>query len=145
MHNIFGFVSGKQDDFKFGIKSIASTFLFVRMEKYTRDKVTTNQFGGYRRVFEEAYIKLDKSAKGSIFHHRIIFYNLGGVHFLVRSAVDVYVKDLVPTPSGEAGVLGNSPQDEDLVAYMEATALCKVPPSFADIPDAPGMTVRERG
>lgn len=66
------------------------------MDQRTREEIPEGKFCGFRNSFEEAYTKLPASAKGSTSHHRIACYSFDGLKFLVRFAVDAYVKSNIP-------------------------------------------------
>ncbi|KAL8791338.1 MAG: hypothetical protein Q9195_005957 [Heterodermia aff. obscurata] len=90
IRQLYDFINGDQQRFKFGIELIGNTLILTRGEPQSRDTTPRNRFVGYRHSFEEAYTKLHPVAQGSTSHHRIITYTLGGLQFLVRSAVDGY-------------------------------------------------------
>jgi len=141
LRRLFAFVSGDGEDFEFGVESIGTTLLFARMEKQTRDLIPEGRFQGYRQAFEEEYTKLEKSAKGSTSHHRIVHYDFGGLRLLVRSAVDAYIGELAPTLDQETSQHSQQDGDEDLVKFIKVTSLGRAAPSIIETPKAPGLTV----
>ena len=90
IRKLYGFVTGELIPFRFGVTIIGNTALFTRMENNTRDELATSSFQGYREAFETAYTKTVIEARGSTSHHRILDYDLGGLRFLVRYAVDAF-------------------------------------------------------
>ena len=145
LRKLLGFVSHEDDEFQFGVEVIESTVLLVRMEKGTREEVSSEVWRGYRRAFEEAYTKLSKSAKGSTSHHRIVSYKFGGLKLIVRSAVDAYLKDLLTKPGSSPDTEKDQLHQDDLCEYMKATSLEQEGPSVVEEPKAPGLAVVRGG
>lgn len=140
LRKLFEFVSHENEDFQFGVQVVGKTAMFVRMEKQTRKVIPQGQFQGYRRAFQDEYMKVAASAEGSTSYHRIVEYRFGGVRLLVRSAVDAYLGD-----SALKSKQGIDEQDEEgqgsLVKSMRATALDTVAPSVIENPEAPSLTI----
>ena len=121
-------MAGDSSSFNFGATILGNTTLFTRIEDRTREETSRSGFRDYRRAFEEAYLKIPVSAKGSTSHHRVVRYVFGGMTFLVRSAVDAYLRDRV---EGVERADGDKRTDgEDLVDFVKALSLDEPPPSF---------------
>lgn len=65
--------------------------IFSRDEAINSEFIGESQFRGFGRQSGKSYTI--PQAKGSTSHHRIIYYQLGSLNFLVRHEVDGYVKD----------------------------------------------------
>ncbi len=141
LRKLFEFVSHENEDFRFGVQVVGKTVLFVRMEKRTREAIPHGQFQGHRRAFQDGYTKFASSAEGSTSAHRIVKYDFGGLHLLVRSAVDAYFKDSTSIPSQGVDEPDEEGEIENLVDSTSATALDTVAPSVAETPKAPGLTI----
>ena len=98
IRKLYGFVTSEPEAFEFGVEIFGNTALFIRMERQTREELSSTTFHGYRQAFEEQYTKLSASAKGSTSHHRVVKYKFGGLVLLVRSGVDAYLQELVKGP-----------------------------------------------
>ena len=145
LRKLLGFVSQEDDKFQFGVEVVEGTVLFVRMEKGTREEVSPETWRGYRSAFEEAYTKMCKSAKGSTSHYRIVSYRFGGLKFIVRSAVDAYLEDLVPKPKSLSDTGNDQHAEDELCEYMKAASLGQEGPSVVEEPEAPGIEVIRGG
>lgn len=65
--------------------------IFSRDEAINSEFIGESQFRGFGRQSGKSYTI--PQAKGSTGHHRIFYYQLGSLNFLVRHEVDGYVKD----------------------------------------------------
>lgn len=92
LRQLYGFISGDEKTFRFGVESVGNVTVFTRAEPQSRETLSRNTFAGYRQSFEEAYTRLHGSARGSTSHHRIVNYTIGGMNFLVRSGTDAYLR-----------------------------------------------------
>ena len=95
LRQLYGFASGDEKYFEFGVEVVGDTVVFTRVEPRSRETIAANKFAGYRQSFEEAYTKLHSAAKGSTSHHRLVTYTIGCLRFLVRSGTDAYRPDAV--------------------------------------------------
>ena len=139
LRKLLDFVSHEDDEFQFGVEVIERTVLLVRMEKGTREEVSSGVWRGYRSAFEEAYTKVSKSAEGSTSHHRIVSYKFGGLKLIVRSAVDTYFADLLTQPGSSQDTEKDQHDEKNLCEYMKAASLGQEGPSVVEEPNAPGI------
>lgn len=143
LRHLLGFVSGKAEDFNFGVEVVGNVATFTRMEKRSREVIPPGKFQGYRRAFEESHTRIARSAQGSTSHHRVIRYRLGALQLLVRFAVDAYLPDQASghkgSPSAHISI------QEGLVSILKATSLATDALSIEDTPEAPGLTLVQGG
>ncbi|KAJ5381610.1 geranylgeranyl pyrophosphate synthetase [Penicillium cataractarum] len=71
------------------------TAIFCREEPAAYEVIGLGKFRGYGHEFEKAYTTCQ--IKGSTGHFRVISYQLGSLHFLVRHETDGFVGE-IPTP-----------------------------------------------
>ena len=134
VRKLYGFVTGESSSFKFGVAILGKkTALFTRIEDRTREEGPSPGYREYRRAFEEAYLKIPASAKGSTSHHRVVRYVLGRMTFLVRSAVDAYLRDRMGRVEQASGGGEGETSPEELVDILKAMALDEPTPSFTSM------------
>lgn len=97
------------------------------MEDRTRDEPRLHR--EYRQAFEAAYLKIPLSGKDSTSHHRVVRYVFGGMTFLVRSAIDAYLRDRVEELEPADGDKQTSP--EELTDFVKAMSLGEPAPSLS--------------
>lgn len=112
------------------------------MDQRTREEIPEGKFCGFRNSFEEAYTKLAASAKGSTSHHRIACYSFDGLKFLVRFAVDAYVKSNIP--EHDKSKCNVDSDLDDVIENVKAISLGKAR-TMEDRPLVGGVKVIEGG
>lgn len=142
LRKLYGFVKGELDDFKFSVEIVGTTAVFSRMDQRTREEIPEGKFCGFRNSFEEAYTKLAASAKGSTSHHRIACYSFDGLKFLVRFAVDAYVKSNIP--EHDKSKCNVDSDLDDVIENVKAISLGKAR-TMEDRPLVGGVKVIEGG
>ena len=96
------------------------------MEDRTREEPLRKD---YRQAFETAYLKISLSGKDSTSHHRVARYVFGGMTFLVRSAIDAYLRDRVEELELADGDKQTSP--EELTDFVKAMSLGEPTPALS--------------
>lgn len=76
--------------FRFDVDCGGDTVFFSRRENSPTE--TINDLRGYGHTFPERYTTWDADVRQSCSHQRIIQYEFGGVHLLLRSETDAYLK-----------------------------------------------------
>ena len=136
----------RREDFKFGVHVIGKTALFVETMEQTRNETPPSQFRGHRWAFQDAYTKVESSAKESRSHYRIVEYYFGGLRLLVRSGVDAYLKDIASIPTQEIEPKDESEEeDKSNKESAKATALGSAAPPSNKRPRVPGLLVVDGG
>ncbi|EGX92194.1 geranylgeranyl pyrophosphate synthetase [Cordyceps militaris CM01] len=79
------------EGFTIYVEVVQNTALFCRDEAVTAESGRDYGFWGHGCEFEKAYTV--PRVAGSTAHHRVISYQFGGLHFLVRHETDGYVED----------------------------------------------------
>ena len=126
IRKLYGFITGDGKPFNFGVTILGNTALFTRMEDRTRDEWPQKK---YREAFETAYLKISLSGKGSTSHHRVVRYIFGGMTFLVRSAIDAYLRNRVEQLELAGGDKQASP--EEVTYFVKAMSLGEPTPSLS--------------
>ncbi len=91
MAKLFDSITGTPKSFEIDVECMGNTFLFVRNEKKTTERISC--FRGYGFTFPDEYTKWDSEVKGSSSHHRIAQYDFAGLKFLLRFQTDGYLVD----------------------------------------------------
>jgi hypothetical protein len=118
--NLLRFAGSQPKPFRFDVDLIGDTLLFVRKERSPTELITDLQ--GYGHTFPDAYTTWDAGVKNSCSHQRIIRYMFGGLHLMVRSETDGYVKQPgVETPLNIQGSKNQS-SVEDALSTMAVTS-----------------------
>lgn len=126
IRKLYGLVTGDGKPFKFGITILGNTALFTRREDRTRDEQLQKE---YRQAFETAYLKISLSGKDSTSHHRVVRYAFGGMTFLVRSAIDAYLRDRVEQLEPADGDKQTTP--DELTDFVKAMSLSEPTPRLS--------------
>ncbi|KIW22050.1 uncharacterized protein PV07_12555 [Cladophialophora immunda] len=87
-------VRGEDRTFRFGMHRIANTVFLVRKPNHPQELIENVR--GYGHTFPEAYTVWPAIVKGSASHQRIIRYQFGELHCLLRFEGDGYLEDQVP-------------------------------------------------
>ncbi len=95
--NLMRCASSQPRPFRFDIDVVGETLFLVRREKSPLEQIT--DLRGYGHTFPEAHTSWDAEVGGSCSHQRIIDYDFGGLHLLVRTETDAYVKEPNSTPA----------------------------------------------
>ncbi|KAH7122785.1 hypothetical protein B0J11DRAFT_616147 [Dendryphion nanum] len=114
MGSLLRFVRRIDKPFRFVVEVVNKTVFFVRTEN-SPDEVIEG-VKGYGHTFPENYTTWENEVKGSQTHQRMIRYQFGGFHYIVRFECDGYLKD------------GNSPltkpsNDGDITTLLEASTI----------------------
>ncbi|KAF5228174.1 hypothetical protein FAUST_11281 [Fusarium austroamericanum] len=107
---------GDLEPFTIGVEVIGTTALFRRDETAVTRFIEPHEFRGFGHEFEKAYTA--EQVADSTGHHRIIEYQFGGLHFVVRYEADGYVED-AKTDLFQ----GKTSQDDPLAASMRVISL----------------------
>ncbi|KAL9947570.1 hypothetical protein ACHAQF_007321 [Verticillium nonalfalfae] len=147
--NLLRFTSGDDKAFRMLVNVVGSTVHLIRRENSPKE--TIDGIRGYGHTFPDAYTTLDREARGSASHQRILGYCFGGLRCLVRHEGDGYLSALageaVATRAGPASLAaeesttvpsGHSPV-EDLAASLSTEAISPAIPV-----DGP-LTVKQAG
>lgn len=94
--NILRFVRSQEKSFRILVELIDNTLFLIRRENSPTELIQGVR--GFGHTFPEAYTTWDPDVKQSTSHQRLLRYNFGGLHLLVRFEADGYF----PTPSNEA-------------------------------------------
>jgi hypothetical protein len=89
--NLLRFVRGGDKAFRFNVEVIGDTVFFIRKENDPRELIEGVR--GFGHSFPNAYTTWPEDVKGSDTHQRIVQYDLGGVHCLVRFECDGFFDD----------------------------------------------------
>lgn len=139
IRHLLEFVSGKSQDFQFGVEVVRKIAFFTRIEKQTRETIRSGMFQGYRRPFQQWYTKIPLFAQESTSHHRMIRYQLGALKLLVRSTFDAYLLEELPNHNNSEGK--DIEDQADLVNFMSSVSRVPKASSIKDTPEAPVLTV----
>lgn len=102
----------------------AHTAIFCRDETATYDVINPGEFRGFGHEFEKAYTI--SHVKNSTGHHRFIFYQLGGLHFLVRHETDGFVGDMTTTGESLASILDSLTISPNTTSKVKGSSLSKL-------------------
>lgn len=94
MGNLCRFVCGDAKSFRFVLERVGNTVFFIRRENSPTDLIP--DVHGYGHNFVDEYTAWGAGLAGSESHQRIIEYDFGGCHFLVRFESDGYIPGEVP-------------------------------------------------
>ncbi|KAH0547998.1 hypothetical protein GP486_008260 [Trichoglossum hirsutum] len=83
---LLDFVNGVKSEFRINAEVVGSTVLLSTWTE--RKMVPVKGFAGYGREFEKAWTKAPVGVEGSMAHHRIVRYSLGGIKVIMRFEVD---------------------------------------------------------
>ena len=105
------------DPFRIDIELARNTLLLARWEKNTEEYIT--EFRGFGHEFEKAFTTPTTLRRGkkSTGHHRIIRYELGGLHMLLRFETDAHYGHLAGTPNP------SSDDIDDLTSAIKSVSL----------------------
>lgn len=92
--NLVRFILDKDKSFRILVQAVGNTVFFVRRENSPTEKI--DDIKGYGHAFPEAYTTWDRDARESDTSHRMLKYQFGGFHMLVRAEADAYI----PLPAG---------------------------------------------
>lgn len=92
--SLLSFVRNEERTFRFGVERVGTTLFLVRKTNSPREVI--EDVRGYGHSFPDANTTWDHDVAGSASHQRIIEYNFGGLHCLVRSECDGFLPNLVP-------------------------------------------------
>jgi hypothetical protein len=112
MGNLLRFARNISKPFRFDVDVVGDTVFFVRRENSPTELI--EDVRGYGHAFPEAYTTWDKEVRDSCSHQRIIEYDFGGLHFLIRSETDGYLRE----PSTSQAKEKNSSSLEDILSSM---------------------------
>ncbi|KAH8689077.1 hypothetical protein BGW36DRAFT_309159 [Talaromyces proteolyticus] len=87
--NISRFVRGVHKDFRFIMDKVGSTIFFLRRENSPTELIPDVR--GYGHNFLDEYTSWDRGVRGSESHQRVIRYEFGGFHFVIRFEADGYI------------------------------------------------------
>ncbi|PYH88611.1 hypothetical protein BO71DRAFT_338470 [Aspergillus ellipticus CBS 707.79] len=87
--NLSRFVRGVDRDFRFVMETVGESVFFIRRENSPTDLIPDVR--GYGHTFLEEYTSWNRGLPGSESHQRVIRYDFGGLHFLVRFESDGYI------------------------------------------------------
>ena len=124
MGNLLSFAGSQSKPFRFDVDAIGDTLFFVRKGKSPTELITGLQ--GYGHTFPEAYTTWDAEVRGSCSHQRIIRYEFGGLHCLVRTETDGYAKHSAGKSLSGVAVPTNQSSLEDILGVVGVTS---TPPS----------------
>lgn len=114
LRKLLNFVTGNPKSFRIEVERVGRTTIFTRNEEKVSDEIPEGEFRGFGHQFEENYTEWPPgTTEGSTGHHRIIRYKFGGLHVLVRYAVDVCMPDSTAA----------SPAEDDLSELIGGLAL----------------------
>ncbi|PYI32144.1 geranylgeranyl pyrophosphate synthetase [Aspergillus indologenus CBS 114.80] len=89
--NLNRFARGVDKSFRFVLETVGDTVFFVRRENSPKDLIPDVR--GYGHTFLDEYTTWRPDLAGSESHQRIIQYDFGGLHFLVRFESDGYIPE----------------------------------------------------
>lgn len=117
--NLLRFTGSQSKPFRFDVDMIGDAVLLVRKESTPTELIT--DLRGYGHTFPEEYTTWDAGVKNSCSHQRIIRYEFGGLHLLVRSETDGYVKQPDAQAASSPKSTENQSNLEDALATMTVT------------------------
>ena len=94
--NLLRYVRGQDKKFRILVQIVQNTMFFIRRENSPTDLI--EDVRGYGHTFPEAYTTWSHDVRGSASHQRLMQYDFGGLHLLVRFEGDGFVAppDWVP-------------------------------------------------
>ncbi|TVY80876.1 hypothetical protein LSUE1_G003909 [Lachnellula suecica] len=87
--NLLRFVRGQEKSFRILVELIDEALFFVRRENSPTELIPGVR--GYGHTFPDAYTAWDSAVKQSTSHQRLLRYNFGGLHLLVRFEADGFL------------------------------------------------------
>ncbi|KAL2074254.1 hypothetical protein VTL71DRAFT_8032 [Oculimacula yallundae] len=94
--NLLRFVRQQEKSFRILVELVDETLFLIRRENSPTELI--DGVRGFGHSFPEAYTTWDSDVKQSTSHQRLLRYNFGGLHLLVRFEADGYL----PLPKNEA-------------------------------------------
>ncbi|KAJ6024727.1 geranylgeranyl pyrophosphate synthetase [Penicillium herquei] len=88
--NLMRFARGVEKDFRFIMETVGNTVLFSRRENSPTDLIPDVR--GYGHTFLDEYTTWGLGLAGSESHQRIIQYDFGGLHLILRFESDGYIQ-----------------------------------------------------
>lgn len=87
--NLLRFVRHQEKPFRILVELVDETLFFIRRENSPTELI--DGVRGFGHSFPEAYTTWDSDVKQSTSHQRLLRYNFGGLHLLVRFEADGYL------------------------------------------------------
>lgn len=94
--NLSRYVRGMDRDFRFVMDRVGSTVFFVRRENSPTERIPDVR--GYGHTFLDEYTSWGSGLGDSESHQRIVQYDFGDRHYLVRFESDGYIAEREPSP-----------------------------------------------
>ncbi|KAK1675041.1 geranylgeranyl pyrophosphate synthetase [Colletotrichum godetiae] len=88
--NLLRFIRGDEKPFRMLLEVVGNAVHLIRRENSPKE--TMSDVRGYGHKFPEAYTTWDHEVRGSASHQRVIQYDFGGLHCIVRHEGDGYLK-----------------------------------------------------
>ncbi|KAJ4325365.1 hypothetical protein N0V94_000707 [Neodidymelliopsis sp. IMI 364377] len=127
--NLLRFARGIDKAFRFNVEVVGDTVFLIRKENDPKELIEGVR--GFGHSFPEAYTTWQKEVKGSETHQRMVQYDLGGIHCLVRFECDGYFDD---TPKAATTKKPDSPTSsplEHLLGALQGTTISPSHPTTA--------------
>ncbi|KAI7278904.1 hypothetical protein KC345_g5657 [Hortaea werneckii] len=127
------FLSSK-NDWSLAAQVVKGKIIFIRLEPEKEKKIRSNEFRGFRRNFEKAFLKDPGDCSGSRAHYQIITYELGGMKIMLRHAAAGYFATEVTGPSIDRDEAPKEPQDGTATAAQQQQGNLHILPADHPVP-----------